>query len=49
VLAALERIKTGNYGTCESCEQPILKERLKMMPHARNCIACQRKEEEGKL
>ncbi|MEY2785840.1 MAG: Prokaryotic dksA/traR C4-type zinc finger, partial [Planctomycetota bacterium] len=26
---------------------PILKERLKMMPHARNCIACQRKEEEG--
>jgi RNA polymerase-binding transcription factor DksA len=49
VLSALERIKNGSYGMCEACEQPILKERLKMMPHARNCIACQRKEEEGDL
>lgn len=49
VLSALERIKTGNFGACEACGGMILKERLKMVPHARNCIACQRKEEEGVL
>lgn len=47
VLSALDRIKTGSYGNCEACTLPIFKERLKMMPHARNCIECQRKEEEG--
>jgi DnaK suppressor protein len=49
VLNALERIKSGSFGLCESCEAPILKERLKLVPHARNCIECQRKEEEGLL
>lgn len=49
IMAALDRIKTGTYGACEGCNEPILKERLKLMPHARNCIACQRKEEEGLL
>ncbi|MBK7644205.1 MAG: TraR/DksA C4-type zinc finger protein [Planctomycetes bacterium] len=49
VLQALERLRNGGYGACEVCTQPILKERLKMMPHARNCIECQRKEEEGLL
>ena len=49
VLSALERIKTGSFGLCESCMNPILKERLKLVPHARNCIECQRKEEEGLL
>jgi RNA polymerase-binding transcription factor DksA len=47
VLSALDRLRNGNYGNCELCLQAILKERLKMMPHARNCIECQRKEEEG--
>ena len=42
-------IKAGSYGSCEACGDPILKERLKLMPHARNCIECQRKEEEGLL
>jgi DnaK suppressor protein len=49
ILSALDRIKSGSYGTCEACGDPILKERLKLMPHARNCIGCQRKEEEGLL
>ena len=49
VLLALERIKSGSFGMCESCSSPILKERLKLVPHARNCIECQRKEEEGLL
>jgi DnaK suppressor protein len=49
VLLALERVKAGNYGLCEGCGNPILKERLKLVPHARNCIQCQRKEEEASL
>ena len=49
VLSALDRIKQGSFGLCESCSAPILKERLKLVPHARNCIECQRTEEEGLL
>lgn len=47
VLAALERIKVGTFGNCEGCGTPILKERLKLVTYARNCIECQRKEEQG--
>jgi DnaK suppressor protein len=47
VLDALERVRTGAFGFCELCAAAISKERLKLMPHARNCISCQRKEEEG--
>ena len=49
VLSALDRIRTGSFGLCEGCGNAILKERLKLVPHARNCIECQRKEEEGLL
>jgi RNA polymerase-binding protein DksA len=42
---ALERIEDGSYGKCESCGKTIKKTRLKALPHARNCIECQRKEE----
>ncbi len=47
VLDALDRVKAGTFGFCEGCGAAVAKERLKLMPHARNCIACQRKEEEG--
>jgi DnaK suppressor protein len=47
VLDALDRVRNGSFGFCESCTTAIPKERLKLMPHARNCIGCQRKEEEG--
>ncbi len=49
VLSALDRIRSGAFGQCEACGTAILKERLKLVPHARNCIDCQRKEEEGLL
>lgn len=49
VISALERIQLGTYGICEGCGNSILKERLKLVPHARNCIECQRKEEEAAL
>jgi RNA polymerase-binding protein DksA len=42
---ALERIQSGTYGACENCEGEIPKSRLKIMPHARLCIECKRKEE----
>lgn len=46
VLEAIERVDSGEYGKCESCDDWIVKERLKMVPHARFCVDCQRKEEE---
>jgi RNA polymerase-binding protein DksA len=42
---ALERIEDGTYGKCDSCGKTIKKTRLKALPHARNCIECQRMEE----
>lgn len=39
---ALARINDGSYGMCEVCSEPISKERLKFLPHSRNCVNCQR-------
>jgi RNA polymerase-binding protein DksA len=36
------------YGKCESCGQEIAFERLDALPHARLCINCKEKEENGK-
>lgn len=55
--AALERIDEGTYGLCESCREEgkppskatIPKTRLKAIPHARNCVNCERKREELSL
>lgn len=44
-VEALDRIKDGTYGQCECCNKWIRKTRLKAMPHARNCIDCQRDKE----
>ena len=42
---ALRRLYSGNYGTCESCGQPIARERLEVVPHARLCVRCKEREE----
>jgi len=42
---AIAKIAEGTYGQCEVCEKKIPKARLKVVPHARLCIECQRKEE----
>ena len=42
---ALRRIYRSEYGTCESCGNPIARARLEVMPHARLCISCKEKEE----
>jgi DnaK suppressor protein len=48
--AALEKIKDGTYGLCEAClvggknpsQAAIPKARLRAIPYARNCVACER-------
>lgn len=40
VEAALKRIASGEYGTCEICENPIKEARLQALPSARLCIEC---------
>ena len=42
---ALERINDGTYGRCESCGQPIGKNRLMAFPRATLCLTCKQKEE----
>jgi len=37
---ALKKMKEGNYGICEECDEPIKKERLKAYPAARTCVDC---------
>ncbi|WP_347565766.1 TraR/DksA C4-type zinc finger protein [Nocardioides sp. IC4_145] len=40
IEAALARLDTGAYGTCESCGRAIPAERLEVRPDARRCVAC---------
>lgn len=39
--AALLRIESGLYGLCERCTEPVLRERLEVLPMARLCTRCQ--------
>lgn len=43
--AARARLATGTYGACEGCHRPIPLARLRVMPAARYCVACQHREE----
>lgn len=45
---ALQRIKHGTYGICEHSGEPIEKERLKVLPHARHCVRVQSELERGR-
>ncbi len=53
ITAALKRIDNATFGLCEGCieegkppsKSGIPKARLKAIPYARNCIACERKRE----
>jgi DnaK suppressor protein len=38
--AAMKRLDTGTYGTCEGCGAPIGEGRLEARPVARTCIKC---------
>jgi DnaK suppressor protein len=41
IEAALARLEDGDYGTCLRCEAQISPLRLKAVPWARLCIACE--------
>jgi len=41
IYDALERIKSGEYGACEECGEPIPEQRLRLFPAARFCVRCQ--------
>ncbi len=43
---ALARIRSGGYGICRNCGQPIKKERLEALPFATLCVKCKEVEEE---
>jgi DnaK suppressor protein len=47
IAAALDRIKDGSFGKCETCDGAIPKERLRAIAYARLCVRCQTKEEQG--
>jgi DnaK suppressor protein len=38
---ALERVRSGEYGTCEVCGCAIVPARLRAMPEVTTCVACQ--------
>jgi DnaK suppressor protein len=42
---ALDRMREGSYGECESCEKPIPLARLQAVPYATMCIECQRQQD----
>ncbi|MCA9248197.1 MAG: TraR/DksA family transcriptional regulator [Planctomycetales bacterium] len=43
--AALTRVVEGRFGRCGGCDRPIPLDRLRAIPHAAYCIACQREAE----
>jgi len=38
---ALQRLRGGEYGTCEECEETIAPARLRAMPEVTTCVRCQ--------
>ncbi len=45
IEAALRKIEKDDFGMCESCRKKITDQRLRAMPWARYCIACQSRNE----
>ena len=43
---ALKRFDDGSYGICAQCNKPITMSRLKAVPYASMCVACQRTKEQ---
>jgi RNA polymerase-binding transcription factor DksA len=41
LVAALERLDEGEYGTCVECGEAIAPARLRAMPEVSTCVRCQ--------
>ena len=37
---AIQRLESGRYGSCSSCDEPIQAERLSALPYTTTCIKC---------
>jgi DnaK suppressor protein len=48
VLGALERLDQGTFGDCERCGQPIIEERLELLPYTPYCTKCSAEVQSGK-
>ena len=46
IAAAIERIDNGNFGLCQSCEEPIHPKRLEFDATTLLCIQCAQKAEQ---
>lgn len=40
IRSALDRIRTGTYGICAKCEEPISADRLDILPETPLCRSC---------
>jgi DnaK suppressor protein len=47
IETALERMRAGNYGSCDGCGSAIPLARLQALPYATMCIQCQREAEKS--
>lgn len=45
IAAALQRIDDGEYGVCQSCDEPINPKRLEFDPTVLLCVECASKSE----
>jgi DnaK suppressor protein len=41
LAAAIDRLDSGEYGTCVECEEAIAPARLRAMPEVQTCVRCQ--------
>jgi DnaK suppressor protein len=39
--AAMDRLESGEYGTCAECGEAIAPARLRVMPEVETCVRCQ--------
>ncbi|MFC1933751.1 TraR/DksA family transcriptional regulator [Chloroflexota bacterium] len=46
---ALSKFENGTYGLCDSCGQPIARDRLEALPWASLCVDCKAKSVKGGL
>jgi len=42
---ALDRVRSGEYGTCQVCGKSIAAARLRALPEVTTCVGCQEAEE----
>ncbi len=49
VQAAIARLANGSFGICLHCEEEIPEKRLKAIPWAAYCVACQERIEQQRL